>query len=86
MSATAVEVEVARIKMLLAEAGYPDADVQATHDGHAEVNLTEGAPGAVPERACWQAFHVLDPIGTPCWPCWDDGTGPEECARQGHER
>lgn len=59
-----------RVRMALAEAGYPNAEVNGT-DTDPSVVLTgdRGVPGEV----CWRAFKVADFPCTPCWDCWQMG-------------
>lgn len=66
-----------RLRMALAEAGYPDAAITQEWDGP-HVELTPGHEGAVPSEVCWRAFRVAGCPDTPaCYPCWRDGSCDE---------
>jgi hypothetical protein len=67
------QVEAERLRMLLAEYGYPDAIVDIRPDGTTGMSTAAGEPGAVSPEACWRAYRVIDPEGTPCRSCWDAG-------------
>lgn len=65
MTADAVE----RVRMALAEAGYPDAEVRSDTDGGAAVMLS--GEHAVPDEVCWRAHVVAQSVpDVPCWTCW----------------
>ena len=55
---------VERTKMALAEAGYPDADVEWKDDGGLSVDGT--IPHAVAWRACEIAWASVDAVRPPC--------------------
>ena len=65
-----------RVRMALAEAGYPNVDVDARSG-------VMGMPkNAAPDAVRWRAFVLADPDGTECWPCWsawETGTGEPVC-------
>lgn len=62
-----------RVRMALAEAGYPDASVwwddefPATNPG--SVRCRNAIP--IPLEVTWRAFAIAAPDVTSCWPCWD---------------
>jgi hypothetical protein len=72
--------------MALAEAGYPNADVNGPeHDP----GVILSGPNGVPERVCWRAFSVCG-LNQACWECWRmmigedcpvDEPGIEDCGR-----
>ena len=65
------DVLVERVRVCLAEAGWPDAEVwegpQRRWDGKPEV----WAPfRGVPEAVWWMAGTLAYGGGDPCWSCW----------------
>lgn len=66
-----------RVRMALAEAGYPDVEVAVDRYGVLEMPMD-----AAPDDVRWRAFVLADPHGTECWPCWsawESGTGYPNC-------
>jgi len=57
--------------MALAEAGYPDVDVDCV-DGRL------GVPGIIPAEVTWRAWAVTGEA-LMCWPCWSSEATPDDC-------
>ncbi len=70
-----------RVYAALLEAGYPNARVTGTDD---DPSVALSGPHAVPDRACWMAFHVARYPGQPCWECWSADKG-HECDHGGNQ-
>lgn len=68
-----------RVRMALAEAGYPDADVHGPDD---EPAVALSGPNGVPDEACWKAFAVARCEFQPCFKCWMAGR-EDECSAVG---
>lgn len=60
------EERSARVRMAMAEAGYPDSGVSVDPED-SEVGVCQ--PNA-PLSTIWRAFFVADPAGACCWPCF----------------
>lgn len=63
-----------RLRMALAEAGYPNAAIGGPDDDP-DVLLGTDEPGAVPDRVVWRAQRLAHGDSRPCWPCWQTGDG-----------
>lgn len=72
-----------KLRMLLAEAGYPNATIREYDDMGPAVDLTPGDPGSVPDLVVWRAFRLITESegrsDHPCFDCWMMGYG-DECA------
>lgn len=69
----------ARVRMALAEAGYPHAEVVGPAE---DPSVTLDGPRGVPSQVCWRAFSVAGCASTPCWQCWM-GSYFQDCAALG---
>jgi hypothetical protein len=77
------EERVEQVRMVLAEAGYPDAEVRWA-DWSAAIS------DEVPPHVQWRAFVLThDRWDIDCWPCWSTGTecedGEDEPEQCGHD-
>lgn len=68
-----------RVRMALAEAGYPDATVHGDDD---DPSIYLSGPTGVPDRVCYLAHRVArgetEATASVCWPCWNAERG-EAC-------
>lgn len=67
-------MSVERMRMALAEAGYPRAHV---YERGGEVSVLLGNADDPPERVLWQAFRLIYGDDMSCWSCWSGGY--DEC-------
>jgi len=66
-----------RVRMALAEAGYPNATIDGS-DNEPVVDLSDA--GAPPSEMCWKAFRVAGCEFTPhCFDCWHEAYDDSEC-------
>lgn len=61
------------MRMALAEAGYPDAQVTEDRDG-VWVTTERSGVRCLPLRIVWRAFTTVDPAETVCWQCYEART------------
>jgi hypothetical protein len=69
-----IECLAERVRMALAEAGYPNARVTDT-----ALVIGDGVPGP----AIWRAFRVSGGTGMPCLTCWLAGGTPCDAYGEG---
>lgn len=76
-----------RVRMALAEAGYPNALVfQRYNEGLGEMRMAVSIGGLTPPRAAWMAYKVAGSTELRCWACWSDDpsyTRPTACEAKG---
>lgn len=78
MSDLTPEERVARVRMALAEAGWPDTHVRFADDKVWVRGQLFGAADGCPDDVMWRALVVA---GEPaaCWPCWIGRSDSSDC-------
>jgi hypothetical protein len=64
---TADLTRLEKVRMIFAEAGYPDAALTVLDDG------TIGVIADAPQAVLWTVGDMVDSQSMACWTCWLDG-------------